>query len=62
MHVLDGGVCKVVCEEPDMVNPNTFENVPIVLRNLGKRAGIYNINEHHNLILFVNILHTFFLR
>ena len=28
--------------EPDFHNPNSFENISVILRNLGVRAGITN--------------------
>eukprot|EP00794_Sanderia_malayensis_P018435 gene18435-20284_t len=33
-------VCKIRTGEPDLVNPNDYENIAQILRNLGKRAGI----------------------
>ena len=31
---------KVICGEPDLCNPNSYENIVLILRNLGFRAGI----------------------
>ena len=34
--------------EPDLCNPNSYENVCLILRNLGHRAGIKKYNEAGN--------------
>ena len=47
---------SVKCGEPDFLNPNSFENICQVLRNLAVRAGIrrYNGEQHHWIILEVD--------
>ena len=37
---INANEATVIPGEPDFVNPNSFENISVVLRNVGKRAGI----------------------
>ena len=44
---LINGVCEkatLYTAEPDMVNPNSYESVSLVLRNTGFRAGIFSFS------------------
>ena len=36
-----GDAMDVICDEPDMLNPNGYHNIATILRNLGYRAGRY---------------------
>ena len=31
---------KIYCGEPDLINPNSYEAISQILRNLGRNAGI----------------------
>lgn len=37
---------KIKCGEPDIKNPNSYENVSSILRNIGFRAGIYKYDNN----------------